>query len=101
MKTYVFAVIALWAVSCTSISKKEGFVITGTVEGLEQGLVKVMDEDQNIIDSTSFNQGSFVVKGRVDQPRFVYIFVNDKKGDNYIFSKFLVENKDIKMQVDA
>ncbi|HIU54655.1 MAG TPA: copper resistance protein NlpE N-terminal domain-containing protein [Candidatus Gallibacteroides avistercoris] len=101
LKAYVFAVIALWAVSCTSISKKEGFVITGTVEGLEQGLVKVMDEDQNIIDSTSFNQGSFVVKGRVDQPRFVYIFVNDNKGDNYIFSKFLVENKDIKMQVDA
>lgn len=103
MKTHILilSLLTLFLMSCASKHKEQGFIITGIVENLENGIVKILDEDQNIIDSTSFNDGEFIVKGHVDQPRFVYIFINDDQGNNYLFSKFLVENKGIQMQVDA
>lgn len=100
MKKYLWGLIALFAMACAPVSQDE-FTITGTVQNLDCGMVKIIDENQKIIDSLSFDNGNFIAKGHVDQPRFVYIFINDKLGNNCIFSKLLIENKNIQMQVDA
>lgn len=103
MRTFVSAIVALAAlasVSCDTVSR-EGFSITGSVEGLDSGVVKVIDEECNLLDSTTFDNGSFVVKGRVDQPVFVYVIVEDGDGNNCIFSRLLAENCDMLMHVDA
>lgn len=61
----------------------------------------MVDEEQNRLDSVAVEHGRFVLKGMVDLPKFVYMFVVRHDGGNCIFSKILLENKDITMRGDA
>lgn len=100
MKTYIAVTMALMLASCAQKEEKE-FIINGKIEELENGFVKLIDEEQNILDSVTVENGEFVLKGSIEQPRFVYIFAYHNSGENCIFSKLLLENKHIIMEGNA
>lgn len=100
IKTYVTAAMVLFFASCTQKEEK-GFTISGEIAGLETGHAKLVDEEQNTLDSVAIENGRFVLKGNLKQPKFVYMFASHDNGDNCIFSKILLENKDIIMKGNA
>lgn len=100
LKTYLLAGTALFIASCTH-NESKGFSVVGEINGLENGFVKLVDENQNVIDSVNVQNGRFILNGAVEKPKFVYLFASRKNGDNCIFSKLLIENKSITMKGNA
>ena len=68
-KIFLMAAAAVLAASCNN----NGYVIKGTIEGLQDSVVYLMNADSQAIDSTTVSNGSFTFKGPVDTPQMVYL----------------------------
>lgn len=72
MKKTVFSMAALFMAACTSHS---GYVIKGTIDGVDTGTVVLTNYSQDcpIADSTSIRDGQFVFTGHVVTPELYYL----------------------------
>lgn len=72
----------------------KGFIISGKITGLPNGLVKIVttQEDRSVIASDSSRNGMFTLKGSITEPG-LYFLVLGKEQDQYIY----LENTAIKI----
>lgn len=82
--------------------KNEGFTVKGTIKGIPQGTVKLVsfnedDRTSKTIDSASFKDGSFEIKGTTDAPQMVSVTIEP---GNWSFPIFL-ENKPLTVTADT
>lgn len=99
--TMIATVMELFVLSsCTSDPKS--YRMTGTVTGVSNGAkVEIVEsatfaENQQPIAVTSVENGSFIVKGSVEQPILCYINI-DGKGHH----RFMLENADIDIEISV
>src|SRR5215218_414363 len=74
---------------------QNGFVLTGKVEGVSDGEVKItsaQEEAQQVVAKAPLKSGSFTVKGNIPEPGLYYITIG-KEQPQHIF----LENTDIKI----
>lgn len=86
----LFAVFAL-AVSCAKESK---FVVTGTIDGAEEGQVLLQKRTPggySVLDSAELENGTFRLEGFVEYPQMVTLSLKDKRGG----LNFFIENTEI------
>jgi peroxiredoxin len=92
----LFAVLAL-AVSC---AKEPKFVVTGTIDGAEEGQVllqKRIPGGFSVIDSAVLENGTFKLEGSVEYPQMVTLLLKDKRGG----LDFFIENSEINITGNA
>ena len=89
--------------SCKKEVTFEGYVITGTVKGLDQASVKLIENnftdrgaEPKIIDSTQMTNGTFKFKGIVEHPDRVSIRIGEE-----FYSEFFLENSTIALGFDT
>ena len=94
---------AFIATSCSTKAPYDGYTVSGTVKGLEQGWVRLVKNDftdrrakMNVIDSVEMLNGSFELKGKIDHPDEVTILI----GTEYN-SRFFLENSPISLAFDT
>lgn len=88
--------------SCENKISHDGYVISGNVEGVESGWVKIEENNyaerggkRKVIDSVPIINGRFEAKGKVEHPDVVTLNVNDKS-----YSSFFIENSPIILELD-
>jgi len=93
-------IIALVLTNCkTKTQKHDGYTISGTIKGLENGWVKLIesggpDSKIKIIDSTEIINGTFNFKGTVESPDIINLIIENKN------DRFFLENSNINIDVD-
>lgn len=104
MKKLLVLFIAVFTlIACNETTKKEGFTISGKIDGYTQGDVKLLkrsDGEFVTIDSTNVDSlGTFVIEGKIDAPELVYIQLGNTR--NYM--QFFIENAEINIdaQIDS
>ena len=94
----VFTLITSCKDYTTQSREKAGYIISGTVKGLDQGFVKMTDygnrEKITVIDSTQIVNGAFEFTGKVDFPDMVNLSIDGK------ISRFFLENSHITLDID-
>ncbi len=99
MRHTAIILIAL-AIGLSSCSPKNEFKISGTIAGLDSGMVflqKRQDGEWVKLDSSSITKGTFSFAGKTDMPGMRYLVVRDKQ----IFVPFFIENSPIDITVYA
>ncbi|WP_282135776.1 TlpA disulfide reductase family protein [Seonamhaeicola maritimus] len=96
-------IMVLSLASCKKEVSFEGYIITGTVKGLNEATVKLVEFNfadrgakPKIIDSTQMTNGAFSFKGIVEYPDRVYIMIGDEFN-----SEFFLENSAITLDFDT
>ncbi|WP_066219599.1 DUF4369 domain-containing protein [Formosa haliotis] len=65
--------------SCKSVDKPDGYIISGTVNGLDSGWVKLIKprvlftDSIIVLDSTEIKNGKFSFKGKVDNVDMIQV----------------------------
>ena len=108
MKTLKFTifvlVIGFLTFSCkeeVKTVKQDGYTLTGTVKGLDNGYVKLYEfgsrdpKQIKLIDSVQIVNGKFTSKGKVSVPDMVSMIINDKYN-----GLFMLENSAITINID-
>jgi peroxiredoxin len=93
--------LALILISCNTSNKEEGYIIRGTINGLDEGtaLLAKLDlttNEQQNVDTTEIKNGKFIFKGKLDSPYLHTIFINGKSKKTHLF----LENSDITITGD-
>jgi thiol-disulfide isomerase/thioredoxin len=99
-----FCLVATFAfTSCKKEVSFEGYIITGTVKGLDQATVKLIENNftdrgakPKIIDSTQMTNGTFKFKGIVEHPDRVKLWIGEE-----FHSEFFLENSNIALNFDT
>ncbi|WP_172426741.1 TlpA disulfide reductase family protein [Flavobacterium sp. ACN6] len=91
--------LALMAVLSSCSKKEEGFIINGTIAGLDKGTVYLENTDEKgnkkIADSAQINkEGAFTFAGKVSEP---LLYTIKLKGEEY-GAFFLLDNEEIKVE---
>lgn len=94
--------VLLLAVAACTPTKKTEYKVTGTIRGLESGMVKLIqsheeDRTSTTVDSAGFTNGTFALKGKLDNPEMMSILITP---GNWRFSVFM-ENNDIQIEADT
>jgi peroxiredoxin len=92
-----FSCLLLTVFSAVSQSTKKGFVITGTIKGLDTGKVYFTQfpaGGESIIDSTKLKNGKFVFKGTVKDGAFCFVRIAKEQGGLPLF----IENTTITIE---
>ncbi len=90
-KLFILFAAALLVASC---AKEPKFVITGTVDGAQDGIIllqKRIPGGYSVIDSANLVNGSFTFEGVIEYPQMVNLAIKDKRGG----LNFFIENSDI------
>ena len=79
-----------------------GYLITGTINGVSKGKVKLISYNQDdrtskVIDSAGFKNGRFEIHGKTDAPQMVTVTIEP---GNWSFPIFL-ENKPLEVTADT
>lgn len=98
---YSLFIFALILISCNTSNNEEGYVIRGTINGLDEGtaLLAKLDlttNEQQNVDTTEIKNGKFIFKGKLDSPYLHTIFINGKSKKTHLF----LENSDITITGD-
>lgn len=96
-KSIILLFVLAVAVSC---SKEPKFVINGTIEGADNGMVvlqKRIPGGYSVIDSATIEKGMFRMEGVIDYPQMVNLAVKDKRGG----LNFFIENSEITIHGNA
>ncbi|WP_430936693.1 redoxin family protein [Saccharicrinis sp. 156] len=100
---FTVAVLAILTITSCSQPKYDGYTITGTVTGVEQGWVKLYEQNYtdrsqpiNYIDSVQIIDGAFEFKGKVEQADQVSIQFGKEH-----YSYFILENCAMTLDVTA
>lgn len=99
-----FCLVAIFAfTSCKKEVTLKGYTVTGTVKGLDEATIKLIELDftdrgskPNVIDSTQMINGAFTFKGIVEHPDRVSITIGDEFN-----STFFLENSTIALNFDT
>ncbi len=97
----LMTLLALAVAACTP-EKKNEYNVTGTISGVDSGMVKLIksnreDRTSTTVDSLEFTDGSFVLSGKLDNPEMMTILITP---GNWRFN-FFMENNDIKIIADT
>ncbi len=86
----------LWIISITaSLAQADpGYRIKGKIENLDDNVKIYLHRGMKRIDSASVENGEFVLKGRMNEPAFTYVFVGKGKEAKKI-ADVLLDNRDI------
>ncbi|GAA3594018.1 TlpA disulfide reductase family protein [Flavivirga amylovorans] len=102
-KMAIICLIIITAVSCNkSIKKTEGYVIKGTIKGMDSGSVKLLerkifdDTRAKVFDSSQIIDGHFQFKGTIEHPDMVILSI-DEDNQSFIF----LENCDMTLELDV
>jgi len=93
-------IITLVVAGLTSCGPKNQFKISGTITGIDSGLVYLQKREAGewkIIDSTMLASGKFNFKGTIDSPELWYVSVKDAK----VYVPLFVENSAITVDILA
>lgn len=96
-KIFIFFTVALLAASC---AKEPKFVISGTISGVEEGVVllqKRIPGGYSVIDSATLVNGAFTIEGVVEYPQMVNLALKEKRGG----LNFFIENAEITINGQA
>jgi len=96
-KLFILFAVLVIAVSC---AKEPKFVLTGTIDGAENGTVllqKIGPEGYSVIDSAVINKGTFKMEGFIEYPQMVVLSLKDKRGG----LNFFIENSQINITGNA
>ncbi len=95
--------ISLFNISCQQAEKTDGYVINGTIKGLDSGWVKLIENNyvergqhKLLGDSVQIVNGAFVLKGQVANADMVMLQVDSK-----YYCSFMLENSSIKVELDV
>jgi len=80
--------------SCNNLNNGHNFSINGTIEGEYDGQASLFKRESGewiLLDTTQVEAGSFIFQGKVDQPEFYYISLEDEDD----FTGIFVEQADI------
>ncbi|WP_339882671.1 TlpA disulfide reductase family protein [Polaribacter vadi] len=99
-----FCLVAIFAfTSCKKEVTFKGYTVTGTVKGLDEATIKLIELDftdrgskPKVIDSTQMINGAFTFKGIVEHPDRVSITIGDEFN-----STFFLENSTIALNFDT
>lgn len=88
--------------SCKKEALSEGYTVAGTVKGLDQGMIKLIESDftgrgaePKVIDSVQMVNGAFEFIGNIEHPDQMLILIGDKYN-----SSFFLENSAITLEFD-
>ena len=90
-KLFILFAAALLVASC---AKEPKFVISGTVDGAQDGIIllqKRIPGGYSVIDSANLVNGSFTFEGVIEYPQMVNLAIKDKRGG----LNFFIENSEI------
>lgn len=100
----ILLVIALVFTNCKEEIKDEGYMISGSIKGIEHGWVKLVrpnykdrDGKVQVIDSTEIKNGAFQFIGKVDFIDMVNLNINN---DYRTLRGFILENTSIDLTLD-
>lgn len=100
-KNWIIFIIPVVMIACdTSTSKEKPFTLQGEITAYESGWVHMLKREQGqfiTLDSTMVENGIFVFKGKIDQPRFTYLKLEGQQ--NYI--TFFLEPGEIGLEVNS
>lgn len=86
MKKALLLATAALLCSCANPNR---YTIDGTIDGYE-GMVYLMDENENTVDSAQVADGKFRMQGETDAPRTFYLMVEDEN-DKPAYTNFVLE----------
>lgn len=94
----VFLIILLFACD----RQTDDLIVKADIEGLESGsavLKRRVNSEFLTLDSTTIDQGNFILRGKLDHPEMCYIYIND----TLPYIRFFAENKEMAItgQVDS
>lgn len=99
---YMIAIVVA-ILGCKNTIKHDGYTITGTVKGLDNGWIKLIEvnhidrtQELKVIDSVEFQNGKFELKGKVEHADMVMVQVGDKH-----YANFILENCPITLNLDV
>ncbi|WP_180335666.1 TlpA disulfide reductase family protein [Labilibaculum filiforme] len=96
----VFCIGVIFALSsCQQKEKHDGYMLKGTVKGLNSGWVKLAESsgisDKTIVlDSAEIQNGVFEFKGKLESPDMFNLIINDISG------RVFLENSEINIDID-
>lgn len=98
-KIIVFLAVALALVSCSNVGKDE-FVLNGTIKGIPDGKVVVLERfDDSLgaipVDTAKVKDGKFTFKGKTLEPELRSIRVETVQNSSYI----IIENGEIDLEI--
>lgn len=96
-KSFILFIVLALAASC---SKEPKFVLTGTIDGADQGTVilqKRIPGGYSVIDTAVLEKGTFKMEGVIDYPQIVNLALKDKRGG----LNFFIENSEITIHGNA
>lgn len=89
--TLILAVLFTAITSCQQKAKKEvskeQFVLNGTIEGMESGMIKIQDKKTHRNDSAKVVNGKFTLKGDFPEPTFISMFDENKGHIGSVFAE--------------
>lgn len=50
-------------------TKNDNYVINGTITGIDSGIVRMLSDNRDVIDSAIISNGKFIFKGKIGSPR--------------------------------
>ncbi|SMD12491.1 TlpA disulfide reductase family protein [Pedobacter nyackensis] len=100
--TFGMAGLMLASTGCSENQKDNGYHITGNINGVDSGLVKLVsyneeDRTSTTLDSVTFKNGSFELKGTVKYPEMMTLIFTPGNWATQIF----VENGTIAVKADT
>ncbi|MFI2743559.1 redoxin domain-containing protein [Zhouia sp. PK063] len=111
MKKYHILLLSLCSILCINCTEKkktttQGFTIAGNIKNVLQGTVILnyrdpIDYQLTSIDSSNINEGNFTLKGKVNSPQNLYLYIKPLSGNTYYNSSFFVENSEITLALDT
>ena len=100
MMKKIWIILLAVAVFACKPAQKESFTITGTVEGLDEGIVYLQDRIDGLmvnVDSAEIQNGMFHLTGELKHPELFYLNIDGLASRLAIF----LENSPIEVYVDA
>lgn len=98
----LFCFFILSFLSCKEEVKDDGYNIYGTINGLDTGLIKLVENNfterggkANFLDSVNILDGTFSFKGKTKNSDVVTLLINEKYS-----SSFFLENSKIAIEID-
>lgn len=99
----IFLVGIITSISFDEKVKKDGFSISGTVNGIDKAWIKIIENNyidrgqkKNVIDSVQMLNGTFILKGKAANEDMVSLWIGSEH-----YCQFMLENNSIIIDIDV
>lgn len=102
LNKFIITALVIFITSCSQQQPADSYTISGTIEGVNSGTVKLVrsarvDKTSPAVDSTDLANGKFVLKGKLKAPELMKLVIEP---GNWSFEIF-VENGKITIEADT